>query len=87
MKTIAFAILAAIITSAPAFADQESCQDALEQFESAQSDLEDARQQYTDCTSSNNGSDDCSSEFEQLKSAQDDLENAISDRQSECNFN
>jgi hypothetical protein len=67
-----------------ASADTESCQEALDQYHSAKSDLSDVLHAYASCIQASDGHDDCSSEFSTLHSAQDDFESAVSQYESEC---
>jgi len=80
----AFAPLFMLICAQTARAEPEECQDALDAYNAAISDVESAKEDYNNCTSSHDGEEDCSSEFEGLKSAQDDLESAVTDYQGNC---
>jgi hypothetical protein len=66
-------------------ADPEACQQAINEYNSAISDVSDALKSYASCVSSSNGSDDCSLEFSQLRSAQDDFESAVGSYETDCN--
>jgi len=81
---IALAPLFVLICVQAAKGEPEECQGALDTYNAAISDVASAKEDYDNCTSSNDGEDDCSSEFEGLKSAQDDLESAVSDYQANC---
>lgn len=70
--------------SATAVADPEACQDAVEQYKSARSDISSDLSSYASCVSDSDGHDDCSSEFSSLQSAQSDFETAVSNYGSEC---
>jgi hypothetical protein len=61
------------------------CQEAIDEYKSATSDISTALHAYADCVSNSGGHADCSTEFESLRSAQDDLESAVSNYESECN--
>jgi hypothetical protein len=80
VSILAFAVVVARAQGARG--EPGACQDALDAFQAAQDDVEDAKQNYNNCDS--DGSEDCSTEFEALKSAQEDLEGATADYQSEC---
>lgn len=67
-----------------ALADTEECQDALDQYKTAASDVSDQLRRYGSCISDSRGHDDCSSEFSGLRSAQDDFETAVSAYESDC---
>jgi hypothetical protein len=60
------------------------CDDAVQSYNSAISDIQSYLRRYTNCLSSSNGSDDCSSEFRRLRSAQSDYESAVSSYQLYC---
>jgi hypothetical protein len=60
------------------------CGDAVEEYNSALSELESALRSYARCVSDSQGHDDCSLEFSTLQSAQDDFESAVSNYQTEC---
>jgi hypothetical protein len=67
-----------------AFAGTEECQEALDKYNNAASDVADHLRTYANCLSGSGGHDDCSSEFSRLHSAQDDLESAVSAYKSDC---
>ncbi len=67
-----------------ALADTGECQDALDQYKTAASDVSDHLRTYANCISDSRGHDDCSSEFSGLRSAQDDFETAVSAYESDC---
>ena len=79
-----FVIAIAISFSSTAHADTSDCQDAIDQYNSAASDVSSTLRLYSRCLSSSDGHDDCSSEFARLKSDQDDFESAVSNYESEC---
>jgi len=75
-----------ILSSGPtAKAGPDECHDAVDNYNSALSDVSDALKRYASCVSDSQGHDDCSSEFSNLRSAQDDFESAVSEYESECN--
>jgi hypothetical protein len=65
-------------------AGPEECQEAVEKYRSAASDVKEALRTYARCLSDTDGHDDCSTEFTRLRSAQDDFESAVSDYESDC---
>jgi len=65
-------------------ANTEGCKDAIDEYNSARSDIADTIKRYASCVGNSDGHDDCSSEFRRLKSAQDDSETAVSDYEGEC---
>jgi hypothetical protein len=67
-----------------ALAGSDECNDAVDNYNSALSDVGDTLKRYANCVSDSQGHDDCSIEFSQLKSAQDDFESAVSEYESEC---
>jgi hypothetical protein len=73
-----------LISDVETNADPEDCKAAIEQYNSAKSDLADALKKYSDCVNDSDGHDDCSTEFEEVKSTQDDFESAVSEYESEC---
>jgi hypothetical protein len=86
MRSSILALCAAVTISTwvcivPARAD---CNDAVQSYNAAVSDIESYLKRYTNCLSSSNGSDDCSSEFRRLRSAQGDYETAVSSYQAYC---
>jgi hypothetical protein len=86
MKRVCYLLaLAFVLLSSPsAFANPEECQDAIDKYKSAVSDLSDGLRAYTTCVSDSRGHDDCSSEFSRLRSDQDDFESAVSAYGSDC---
>ena len=64
--------------------DTDECRDALDQYNSARSDVSSALRQYGRCVSDSKGHDDCATEFSTLHSAQDDFESAVSEYQDKC---
>ena len=68
--------------SAPALASD--CNDAIDQYNSALSDVDSYLRRYANCLSSSRGKDDCSSEFRRLRNAQNDIESAVSAIGSYC---
>ena len=68
-----------------ALATPSECREAVDQYNSALSDVSDALKRYRSCVADSQGHDDCSSEFSTLRSAQDDFESAVSEYESECN--
>jgi hypothetical protein len=69
---------------APVDAARADCNDAVNTYNSAISDISSTLRRYTSCVSNSNGHDDCSSEFRRLRSAQSDFESAVSDYEREC---
>ena len=67
-----------------ALADTKECQDALNHYKTAASDVSHHLRTYGSCTSESSGHDDCSSEFSGLRSAQDDFKRAVSLSRSSC---
>lgn len=65
-----------VLFCATAGADPEACQEAINQFKSARSDIASDLSSYASCVSDSDGHDDCSSEFSTLQLAQDDFESA-----------
>ena len=66
-------------------ADPSECQDAINSYNTATSELSDTLQTYSSCIADSKGHDDCSSEFSSLRSAQDDFELSVSSYGSDCN--
>jgi hypothetical protein len=64
--------------------DTTECQEALDQYNAALSDVVHALRGYSRCVSDSKGHDDCSIEFSRLQSAQNDFESAVSNYQSDC---
>ena len=58
-------------------AQSSDCQWAVDQYNSALSDISYAVSRYASCVGSNRGFDDCSVEFLRLKNAQSDFDQAI----------
>jgi hypothetical protein len=84
-KPILAALSASLILFASsAGADPEACQDAIDQFKSARSDMASDLITYASCVSDSDGHDDCSSEFSTVQSAQSDFESAVSSYGDEC---
>jgi hypothetical protein len=65
-------------------ADTKECQDALNHYKTASSDVSRHLRTYASCTSESRGHDDCSGEFSELRSAQDDFERAVSVSRLSC---
>jgi hypothetical protein len=65
-------------------ADPEECREAINQYNTAKSDVSDALRAYANCVSDSQGHDDCSSEFSTLQSAHSDFESAVSAYESDC---
>ena len=80
MYVIALSALSLMVVKA----DTAACKDAIDQYNSARSDIADTLRRYASCAANSDGHDDCSSEFRRLKSAQDDFESAVSEYESEC---
>ncbi len=81
---VAMSVVVLSLTVRAAPADQDDCNDAIDSYNSALSDVGDALDQYTKCLSESQAQDDCSSEFVSLKNAQDDFENAVAEYQADC---
>jgi gas vesicle protein len=79
------AVMLSATASGPATASPETCRNAINQYNSAISDISSALRRYANCVSSSEGRDDCSSEFRRLRSAQSDFESAVLQYGSECN--
>ena len=60
------------------------CCDAMDEADSAASDLEDAASEMTSCAENRDYDDGCYSEYSDIESAYDDYENAVSSVDSEC---
>lgn len=75
------ALVGGLLHAGPAAAD---CNNAINSYNSAISDISSYVKRYARCVSDSQGSDDCSSEFRRLKSAQSDFESAVSDHQNYC---
>jgi hypothetical protein len=78
---IATAVLGLAFAPISARAD---CNNAVNTYNSAISDISSTLRRYTSCVSNSNGHDDCSSEFRRLRSAQFDFESAVADYEREC---
>lgn len=84
---IAYAAFAVALVLAPptgSKADTDECPDAIQNYNSAVSDIATAIRSYTSCVSDSKGHDDCSSEFSSVQSAQSDFEDAVSRYGSDC---
>lgn len=81
---IGFGIVLFLISITATKADPEECRNAVDQYNSARSDVSDALRLYASCISSSDGHDDCSTEFSSLQSAQDDFKSAVSTYESDC---
>jgi len=64
--------------------DTTDCQEALDQYNAALSDVAHALRAYSHCVSDSKGHDDCSVEFSRLQSAQGDFESAVTNYQNDC---
>ena len=73
-----------VLCGGVARSDTDECQDALDHYNSARSDVSSALRQYGRCVSDSKGHDDCSTEFSTLHSAQDDFASAVSEYQDKC---
>jgi len=60
------------------------CQDAIDSYNTAISDVSSEIANYTRCLSSSQGEDDCSRKFRSLRSAQGEFEDAVNDIRQEC---
>ena len=83
-KSLCFGFAILLAHAQAAAAGPQQCGDAVDQYNSAASEVSDALRLYASCLSSSEGRDDCSSEFASLTSAQSDFESAVSNYQSEC---
>jgi hypothetical protein len=83
---IAGAVLVAFVAvvPSPALADQASCNNAIDRYNSAVSEIDYCMKRYARCIDASRGTDECYSEFRRLKNAQGDFESAVSDYRSEC---
>ena len=79
---LALVSLAAGPTKLLAFAS--NCTEAIEQYNSAVSEIDFTLRRYVNCVSGSDGKDDCSFEFRRLRSTHDDFETAVSDIGSYC---
>ncbi|HEX9463333.1 MAG TPA: hypothetical protein VGB82_12110 [Alphaproteobacteria bacterium] len=84
-RLIAIALLTVLVASPVAMADPEDCRVAIDQYNSARTDVFYALKGYSQCVSGSDGHDDCSGEFSRLRAAQSDFESAVSEYESECN--
>lgn len=78
----AVGLMALLAFAAPAIAND--CDDAVEAYNSATSEIDYRLRRYVRCIESSQGDDDCSVEFRRLKSAHEDFESAVSDYRSDC---
>jgi hypothetical protein len=78
------AILLALPLAAPLCAIASDCDDAIDSYNSAVSEITYALRRYANCVSNSDGKDDCASEFRRLKNAQSEFESAVSDVDSYC---
>ena len=85
-RTCLLVCLGAIFASSlhPAQAGKDECNEAVDRYDSAISEIESTLRRYSNSVSGSQGNDDCYSEFRRLESAQDDFESAVSIHQSEC---
>jgi hypothetical protein len=81
---IVIALGSCLFLMTKATADPQACRDAVDQFNSARSEISGALRLYASCISGSDGHDDCSSEFGSLRSSQDDFETAVSEYDGEC---
>ena len=65
-------------------AGTEKCNDSIEGYNLAVSEVSDKLKRYSRCLSGSQGRDDCSSEFRRLRSAQNDFETAVSNYEADC---
>jgi hypothetical protein len=84
MHILAIAALCAAFVLALPVVAKADCDDAVQSYNSAISDIESQLKRDTNGLSSSRGSDDCSSEFRRLRSAQSDFESAVSSYQLYC---
>ena len=83
MRTV-FIGLAVFASTSASQAQASDCKDAVENYNSALSDVTYTLRRYARCISASAGQDDCSSEFRRLKNAQSDLESAVNEIGSYC---
>ena len=83
MTVVAVGMCLALCGSA-ARSDTTDCQEALDQYNAALTDVAHALRSYSHCVSDSKGHDDCSVEFSRLQSAQSDFESAVSNYQNDC---
>lgn len=84
MRSLGIVALGAAFVLSLTVAARADCDDAVQSYNSAISDIQSYLKRYTNCLSSSNGSDDCSSEFRRLRSAQSDYGSAVSSYQQYC---
>jgi hypothetical protein len=86
MKSIILAtgFVFVILQASPVRADPQECQEALNTYNSAISDLSQALKIYSECLSDSQGHDDCSMQFATLQTAQDSFSTAVSGYQASC---
>jgi len=84
MRAFGIVALGTVFVLSLTVAARADCDDAVQSYNSAISDIQSYLRRYTNCLSSSNGSDDCSSEFRRLRSAQSDYESAVSSYQQYC---
>lgn len=77
-------ILAFLMTAGLTSAAWADCNDAIDSYNSAISEIDYQLGRFTNCLSSSQGEDDCSSEFRRLRNAHGDFESAVSDYRREC---
>jgi hypothetical protein len=77
-------VVSALLFASSAIADPATCRNAVDEYQSAASDVATYLQAYASCVSSSAGKDDCSSEFSSVQSAQSDFESAVSEYETEC---
>lgn len=79
-----FLLLAAMMVARPALADPSECQDAIDKYNSAVSELRSSLSLYTLCLSDSHGHDDCSIAFVSVQSAQESFESAVTSYRDDC---
>jgi hypothetical protein len=87
LRTTAFLVAIAVfalVAMHRTTAGTEECQDAIDSYNSARSDVFDALKAYASCVSGSDGQDDCGTEFSNLSNAQDDFDSAVSDYEGNC---
>jgi hypothetical protein len=85
LRAIIVGFIVALSLSRVAIADPEECRNAINEYNSARSEIFYALRSYGGCVSNSDGHDNCSGEFSQLQSAHGDFESAVSEYESECN--
>ena len=60
------------------------CNDTIDTYNQALSEIEYQVGRYVRCVGDSMGNDDCYSEFRRLKNAQSDFESAVSEYRNEC---